>query len=56
MNAFLSVLESRNISKDSCLKRTKLTTLQVNMGDLCNQSCLHCHIDASPSGKKIMSR
>jgi len=26
------------------------------MGDLCNQSCLHCHIDASPSGKKIMSR
>ncbi len=26
------------------------------MGNLCNQSCMHCHVGASPDGKKIMSR
>ena len=55
MNAFLSVLEKHEIEKD-ILKRGRLTTLQVNMGDLCNQSCSHCHIEASPNGKKIISR
>ncbi|PIZ84946.1 MAG: hypothetical protein COX96_01160 [Candidatus Omnitrophica bacterium CG_4_10_14_0_2_um_filter_44_9] len=55
MNAFLSVLERHEIEKD-ILKRGRLTTLQVNMGDLCNQSCSHCHIEASPAGKNIMSR
>ena len=33
-----------------------LRTLQVNMGDLCNQSCTHCHLDASPRGTRIMPR
>jgi radical SAM/Cys-rich protein len=55
MNAFLNVLEKHEI-KRTALCRTKLTTLQVNMGDLCNQACTHCHIEASPKGKKIMSR
>ena len=55
MNAFLGVLEKHDVKRD-LLKRGKLTTLQVNLGDLCNQSCAHCHIDASPSGKKVMSR
>jgi len=55
MNAFLSVLEKHEIRKD-VLRRGQLTTLQVNMGDLCNQSCSHCHIEASPKGKNIMSR
>ncbi|MCF7907456.1 MAG: arsenosugar biosynthesis radical SAM protein ArsS [Candidatus Omnitrophica bacterium] len=54
MNPFLNVLESQNIPKESCLKRAELTTLQVNMGDLCNQSCSHCHVGSSPQGKKIM--
>ena len=57
MNAFLSVLESNKIAeRDFCLKRRALTTLQVNMGNLCNQRCKHCHVDASPKGKKVMSR
>lgn len=55
MNAFLSVLEKHDIKCD-VLKRDKLTTLQVNMGDLCNQSCRHCHVGASPQGKNIMPR
>lgn len=36
------------------LTRQKCTTLQVNVGRLCNQSCSHCHLDASPSRKEIM--
>lgn len=55
MNAFLNILEKHDI-ETNVLKREFLTTLQVNMGDLCNQSCVHCHIEASPKGKNIMSR
>lgn len=55
MNAFLNVLEKHEIEKD-ILRRGQLTTLQVNMGDLCNQNCSHCHIEASSEGKNIMSR
>jgi len=55
MNAFLSALEKHDIEKDA-LRRGQLTTLQVNMGNLCNQSCTHCHIEASPQGKDIMSK
>lgn len=38
------------------LTRTELKVLQVNVGNLCNQSCAHCHVGASPQGKNIMSR
>lgn len=54
MNAFLSLLEKHSSGK--YLRRGSLTTLQVNLGNLCNQSCTHCHIDASPQGKNIMSK
>jgi radical SAM/Cys-rich protein len=37
------------------LKRGRLEVLQVNMGNLCNQSCRHCHIEGSPQGNKVMS-
>lgn len=33
---------------------TSLETLQVNLGDLCNLSCAHCHHNASPRGVRIM--
>ncbi|MRR34122.1 radical SAM/Cys-rich domain protein [bacterium] len=33
-----------------------LKTLQVNLGNLCNLACAHCHVAASPSGKKSMGR
>jgi len=38
------------------LQRSRLTTLQVNLGYRCNQSCLHCHVNAGPSRKEQMSR
>ena len=30
-------------------------TLQVNITKLCNQVCRHCHVDASPSRREMMS-
>jgi arsenite methyltransferase len=33
-----------------------LEILQVNLGNLCNQSCKHCHVNAGPDGKNIMDR
>ncbi len=34
----------------------ELKTLQVNLGNRCNQLCKHCHVQAGPNGKKIMSK
>jgi len=34
----------------------QLQTLQVNLGNLCNMRCAHCHIGASPTGRKVMGR
>ncbi len=36
------------------LCRGKLTTLQVNLGYRCNQSCLHCHVNAGPNRTEAM--
>ena len=38
------------------LKRVKLEILQVNLGYLCNQSCLHCHVNAGPKRKEVMQQ
>lgn len=34
----------------------RLETLQVNLGNICNQYCIHCHVDAGPAGTKTMER
>jgi radical SAM/Cys-rich protein len=34
--------------------RRSLEVLQVNLGYLCNQSCLHCHVNAGPKRKELM--
>lgn len=38
------------------LRFDELQTLQVNLGNRCNQSCAHCHVQAGPTGKKIMPK
>jgi radical SAM/Cys-rich protein len=38
------------------LRRDRLETLQVNLGYKCNQSCLHCHVNAGPTRTEAMSR
>jgi len=38
------------------LKPTGIEIFQVNVGKMCNQTCKHCHVDAGPDRKEIMSR
>src|SRR4051812_28712974 len=38
------------------LRRNRVETLQVNLGYKCNQSCLHCHVNAGPNRTELMSR
>ncbi len=36
------------------IRRQRLQTLQVNLGYKCNQSCLHCHVNAGPNRTEMM--
>lgn len=38
------------------LQPSAIDTLQVNLGKMCNQVCKHCHVDAGPDRKEIMTR
>jgi radical SAM/Cys-rich protein len=38
------------------LNSTKVELMQVNIGKLCNQECIHCHVDAGPRRDEIMTR
>ncbi len=38
------------------LQSTSIHVLQVNVGKICNQTCRHCHVDAGPDRREIMSR
>ena len=38
------------------LTATGIETLQVNLGRVCNQTCVHCHVDAGPERTETMSR
>lgn len=38
------------------LRATGIEVLQINVGKLCNQTCRHCHVDAGPERREIMSR
>jgi radical SAM/Cys-rich protein len=40
----------------SPLRATGIQVLQVNVGKLCNQTCRHCHVDAGPERREVMSR
>ncbi len=53
MHATLPLLEATAFP---ALRRAPLETLQVNLGYLCNQTCLHCHVNAGPTRKEIMTR
>ena len=37
------------------LERAELTTLQINVGKMCNLACHHCHVEAGPRRKEIMT-
>lgn len=53
-------LEQFNESLKRCgefpLKPSSLEIMQINVGKMCNQVCDHCHVDAGPDRKEIMSK
>ncbi|MFT6906889.1 MAG: radical SAM/Cys-rich protein [Oleiphilaceae bacterium] len=51
MYATLPLLE---VSDFPSIKRSRAETLQVNLGYLCNQRCLHCHVNAGPHRTEMM--
>lgn len=52
-DAFANKLRQSNLYP---LKPTRIDTLQINVGKMCNQTCKHCHVDAGPDRKEIMTR
>ena len=53
MHATLPLLRQHGFP---AIRRGRLETLQVNLGYRCNQSCLHCHVNAGPARTEEMSR
>ena len=52
MNRFADTLSAQSIS----LRRARPEILQVNVGKLCNLTCVHCHVNAGPKRKETMTR
>jgi radical SAM/Cys-rich protein len=50
--SFDGTLESAGLEP---LSRQSVTAVQVNVGKVCNQACLHCHVDAGPLRTESMS-
>src|SRR5471030_411837 len=38
------------------LKSRRIEIFQINVGKFCNQTCRHCHVDAGPDRREVMSR
>ncbi|PCJ21890.1 MAG: radical SAM protein [Gammaproteobacteria bacterium] len=38
------------------IRRSSLEILQVNLGYLCNMSCVHCHVNAGPTRTELMTK
>ena len=53
MNATLPLLKQTDFP---AIRRRAVETLQVNLGYTCNQSCVHCHVNAGPNRTEQMDR
>ncbi len=51
-NRFQSELERHGLH----LRRTRSRVLQINVGKRCNLTCVHCHVNAGPGRKELMTR
>ncbi len=49
---FTPTLQKRGLD----LRRSQTEILQINVGKLCNLTCIHCHVNAGPKRKEIISR
>ena len=52
MNRFSDRLSAEGLQ----LRRGRPEILQINVGKLCNLTCVHCHVNTGPNRKEIMSR
>ena len=52
MHATLPLLE---VTDFPAIRRSRVETLQVNLGYRCNQSCVHCHVNAGPNRTEQMT-
>ena len=50
---FLPVLKEHET--DSLVAK-QIDVLQINVGKVCNQTCRHCHVDAGPERREMMTR
>ncbi len=67
-NNQLAILEDQGIHKHASfkdkmsalhefpLRATGIEIFQINIGKMCNQVCKHCHVDAGPDRKEIMTK
>lgn len=53
---FCEKLESSGAGSPAGLVAERIEILQVNVGKLCNMTCQHCHVDAGPDRREIMSK
>src|SRR5262245_29471929 len=53
MHATLPRLETSDFP---AIRRRRTVTLQVNVGYKCNQTCVHCHVNAGPTRTEVMDR
>ena len=53
MHATLPLMENTAFP---AVARKRLETLQINLGYKCNQSCVHCHVNAGPTRTEMMAR
>ena len=52
MHATLKLLSKTDFP---AIRRRRVDTVQVNVGYVCNQSCLHCHVNAGPTRTEAMT-
>jgi radical SAM/Cys-rich protein len=52
MNRFAQRLRDLGLT----LRHTRTEVLQLNVGRLCNLTCMHCHVNAGPKRKEVMNR
>lgn len=53
IQSFEHLLEEKGLGD---LRAAGVEILQVNVGKLCNMTCRHCHVDAGPDRREIMTR
>jgi radical SAM/Cys-rich protein len=51
----LSTIELLEVTDFPTIRRDRTQTLQVNLGYRCNQTCVHCHVNAGPNRTEMMS-